>query len=213
MDVAAACCENCESQKIKAMKKLDYEQLASLPLFLGIDGSTLSSIYETINPVVAPMRKGNAIITSGEECRSLLFLLEGFVQASAAFGKNRFTIYELVHAVSVVEPQCLFGLHTTYTRNYTADSGGYYLRLPKSVIVRQMMENDVFRFNFTNMLSSLAQDTVNRLRRLPPQTTEAKITDLFSRQVLRPAGSFSACGSQCTQASTVSTTPHFPYPF
>ncbi len=34
MDVAAACCENCESQKIKAMKKLDYEQLASLPLFL-----------------------------------------------------------------------------------------------------------------------------------------------------------------------------------
>lgn len=188
MDVAAACCENCESQKIKAMKKLDYEQLASLPLFLGIDGSTLSSIYETINPVVAPMRKGNAIITSGEECRSLLFLLEGFVQASAAFGKNRFTIYELVHAVSVVEPQCLFGLHTTYTRNYTADSGGYYLRLPKSVIVRQMMENDVFLFNFTNMLSSLAQDTVNRLRRLPPQTTEAKITDLFSRQVLRPAG-------------------------
>ena len=134
------------------------------------------------------MRKGNAIITSGEECRSLLFLLEGFVQASAAFVKNRFTIYELIHAVSVVEPQCLFGLHTTYTRNYTADGGGYYLRLPKSVIVRQMMENDVFRFNFTNMLSSLAQDTVNRLRRLPPQTTEAKITDLFSRQVLRPAG-------------------------
>ena len=35
----------------------------------------------------------------------------------------------------------------------------------------------------------------------------------LTSQVLRPAGSFSACGSQCTQASIASTTPHFYFPY
>ena len=170
------------------MKKLGYEQLASLPLFLGIDGTTLSRIYETINPVIAPMRKGGNIITTGEECRSLVFLLEGNIDASATFGKNRFTISETIRAVAVIEPQCLFGLHTTYTRNYSAATGGYYLRLPKTVIVRQMMENDVFRFNFTNMLSSQAQETFRRLRHLPSSTIESRMAEFFARQSLRPTG-------------------------
>ncbi len=188
MDVPRACQADEQRKTAGAMKKLDYEQLASLPLFLGIDGTTLSHIYEAINPVIAPMRKGGVIITASEECRSLVFLLEGDINANSTFGKNRFTINETIRAVAVIEPQCLFGLHTTYTRNYTAATGGYYLRLPKTVIVRQMMENDVFRFNFTNMLSSQAQETLRRLRRMPSGTIESRMTEFFARQTLRPTG-------------------------
>ena len=170
------------------MKRLDYEQLSSLPLFLGIDGVTLTDLYETVSPVVSPMRRGTTIITEGEECRSLVYVLEGQTEAITSFGAGKFSIREYLRSKSVIEPQCLFGLHTTYTRTYTAVSPGYFFRIPKSVIVRDMMPNDVFRFNFINLLSSSLQDALRRQRHLPAATPEARLAEMVARQVIRPAG-------------------------
>lgn len=170
------------------MKKLDYERLASLPLFIGIDGATLLGIYETINPVIAPMRKGNILVSDGEECRALVFLLEGELKATTVFGSGKFTLDETLRPVSILEPQCLFGLHTIYTRTYTALGSGHYLRLPKNIVVGQMFQNEVFRFNFVNMLSSQVQQTASLLRSMTSSSIESRITAIFQRQLLRPVG-------------------------
>lgn len=170
------------------MKKLNYELLASLPLFLGIDASTLTDIHEAVGPAVQTMRRGSTIIRTGDDCRSLLFLLEGRLDVATTFCSGKLSLSESLRATAVVEPQCLFGLHTTYTRTYTAAETGSYIRLPKSLIVQQMMKNEVFRFNFTNMLSSGLQDASQRLRRNPASSIERRIVEIFARQTLRPSG-------------------------
>lgn len=170
------------------MKKLGYEQLASLPLFLGVDGVTLTDIFETVSPVVAPMRCGKDIISAGEECRALVYVLEGEVEASSSFASGLFTIRETIRNNSILEPQCMFGLHTTYTRTYTARSSGYFFRIPKSIVVRDLMVNDVFRFNFINLLSSMLQESVRLQRRLPYPSAEARLAEIISHQAVRPAG-------------------------
>ncbi len=170
------------------MKRLNYEQLSSLPLFFGMDGATLVSICEAINPVIAPMRKGSVILNAGESCRSLVFLLEGELESSTTFGNSKFLLTETVRAVTLVEPQCMFGLHTTYTRNYIASGSGYYLRLPKTVVVHKMMENEVFRFNFINLLSSQVQETTRRLRHISGNSIEKRMAELFARQMLKLSG-------------------------
>lgn len=170
------------------MRRLDYESLASLPLFLGIDGATLSELYSASNPVVAPMRRSNVLISAGEECRAFVYLLEGELEACTAFGGGKFLIYERVTPTVIIEPQCLFGLHNTYTRTYTATTSGLYMRLAKNVVVGKMMGNDVFRFNLLNMLSSQVQDTIRRMRHLPRHTIASRMADFIARQTLRPVG-------------------------
>ena len=170
------------------MKRLTYEQLSSLPLFFGMDGATLVSICETVNPVIAPMHKGSVIIGTGENCRSLVYLLDGKLEASSTFCNAKFRLTETVNAVSLIEPQCMFGLHTTYTHGYAAASSGYYLRLPKNVVVQKLMDNEVFRFNFMNLLSSQVQDHSRRLRHVAPQTTEARLAEFISCQSMKPSG-------------------------
>lgn len=170
------------------MKKLNYETLASLPLFLGIDASTLADIYDSVGASVQTMRRGTTIVRAGDDCRSLLFLLEGRLNVATTFCGGRLSLSESLRAMAVVEPQCLFGLHTTYTRTYTAAEAGSYIRLPKSLIVQQLMRSEVFRFNFTNMLSSRLQEASQRLRRNPAATIERRIVEIFARQTLRPTG-------------------------
>lgn len=170
------------------MRHLDYESLASLPLFLGIDGATLSELYSASNPVVASMRRGNVLINAGEECRAFVYLLGGELEACATFGGGKFQIHERVAPAAIIEPQCLFGLHNTYTRTYTALASGLYMRLPKNVVVGRMMGNDVFRFNLLNMLSSQVQDGIRRLRHLPRNTIASRLADFLARQTLRPVG-------------------------
>lgn len=171
------------------MKHLSYEQLASIPLFLGIDGLTLAGICEAAGQAVGTVRRGTAAIEAGEQCRSLFFLLEGELEAATTFCGGRFALRETVKAPAVVEPQCLFGLHTTYTRTYTAAAGNCVcLRLPKTLVVNRMLVNEVFRFNFVNMLSSRAQETENRMRGSNASTPEGRMTALFARQMLRTVG-------------------------
>lgn len=188
MDVAKTVGTNGPSQIVAAMKRLNYEQLSSLPLFFGMDGATLVSICEDINPVIAPMRKGSVILSDGESCRSLVFLLEGELEASSVFGNSKFFLSETIRAITLVEPQCMFGLHTTYTRSYIASGSGYYLRLPKTVVVHRMMENEVFRFNFVNLLSSQVQETTRRLRRVSGSSVEKRMAEFFARQMVRLSG-------------------------
>lgn len=170
------------------MKRLDYQQLASLPLFLGIDGATLWQLYATLNLVMAPMRKGSTIASEGNECRSLIFLLEGHVSASTSFSNKKITLYEELPAVTVLEPQCLFGLHTTYTHTFTAIDEGHYLKLPKNVIVQQLMNNEVFRFNYINMLSSITQESARHARALADNTIESRLASIIYCNSIRSTG-------------------------
>lgn len=189
MDVArAGVASRPRQERATPMRRLDYESLASLPLFLGIDGATLSELYSASNPVVASMRRGSVLISAGEECRAFVYLLEGELEACADFGGGRFQIHERVAPTAIIEPQCLFGLHNTYTRTYTATASGLYMRLPKNVVVGKMMGNDVFRFNLLNMLSSQVQDGTRRLRHLSRDTIASRMADFIARQTLRPVG-------------------------
>lgn len=170
------------------MKLLDYETLATLPLFMGMDGAMLSAFYKTAAPAVSLVRIGGRIAVGGDECRSLTMLVEGNVTASLSDPRGRFVLDEYVTANCVVEPQRLFGLHPTYTRTYTAATACRVMRLPKQTVVTQLLDNEVFRLNFMNLLCANAQQFEARLFVTMAPTVGERLAAFVLRHSLRPVG-------------------------
>ena len=61
------------------MKPLNYDTLAALPLFMGMDGAMLSSFYDEARPAVTIVRQGAMIARRGEECRTLTIVMDGSI--------------------------------------------------------------------------------------------------------------------------------------
>ena len=104
------------------MKPLNYDTLAALPLFMGMDGAMLSSFYDEARPAVTIVRQGAMIARRGEECRTLTIVMDGSITVTSSDPHGICEIEEHMPANGVIEPQRLFGLHTTYMRTYTAAS-------------------------------------------------------------------------------------------
>ena len=171
------------------MKPLKYDTLAALPLFMGMDGAMLSSFYDEARPAVTIVRQGAMIARRGEECRTLTIVMDGSITVTSSDPHGICEIEEHMPANGVIEPQRLFGLHTTYMRTYTAASPCRVMRLPKQTVVSQLLVNEVFRFNF-----------MKSLRPVGRKVLRVKMTDLAamlctSRLTLsRMLHSLSSCG-------------------
>ena len=111
------------------MKPLNYDTLAALPLFMGMDGAMLSSFYDEARPAVTIVRQGAMIARRGEECRTLTIVMDGSITVTSSDPHGICEIEEHMPANGVIEPQRLFGLHTTYMRTYTAASPCRVMRL------------------------------------------------------------------------------------
>ena len=156
------------------MKPLNYDTLAALPLFMGMDGAMLSSFYDEARPAVTIVRQGAMIARRGEECRTLTIVMDGSITVTSSDPHGICEIEEHMPANGVIEPQRLFGLHTTYMRTYTAASPCRVMRLPKQTVVSQLLVNEVFRFNFMNLVCSTAQQFESRFAPAAPYTLEGR---------------------------------------
>ena len=170
------------------MKPLNYDTLAALPLFMGMDGAMLSSFYDEARPAVTIVRQGAMIARRGEECRTLTLVMDGSITVTSSDPHGICEIEEHMPANGVIEPQRLFGLHTTYMRTYTAASPCRVMRLPKQTVVSQLLVNEVFRFNFMNLVCSTAQQFESRFAPAAPYTLEGRLAMFVLFKSLRPVG-------------------------
>ena len=170
------------------MKTVDYETLASLPLFMGIDGATLSSFCETVSSTIQSVCPGTPVALKGSECRMLNIVIEGELTAVYPDTRGIYVLEEFLQGCVIVEPQRLFGLHTTYARTYIARKECRLLRLPKNLLVAQLLDNEVFRLNFMNMVCSYSQQLEGRPGFTLCGSVERRLAAFVQPRLLRPVG-------------------------
>ena len=69
---------------------------------------------------------------------------------------ERYTFTEYIEATMVIEPDILYGIQRQHANTYSAISDCLLLTLPKNDVNRMMAAIEVFRFNYLNLLSTLA---------------------------------------------------------
>lgn len=165
-----------------------YEKLLELPLFQGMCSSDMTWIIDKIRFDFAKFKPGETIIQQNSSCNSIYFLLNGEVEMETVSLNNKYIFYEHIASPSVLEPEVLFGPRTRYTHSFLAISEVGTVSISKSEFWGHLLDYEVFRLNYINMLSAQAQNAQILLWQPTNGSLHDRIIRFFTLHCKKPSG-------------------------
>lgn len=142
-----------------------FNNLLQLPLFQGLTLEDLTSILGKVKLHFKKHKPGSVIAKAGESCNGFVFILNGEIASTTDAPDASYTITEHFAAPYLIEPQSLFGMKTVFISTHTALCETDTVSIDKAFILNELYKYEVFRINYTNILSNRAQQLSNRLWR------------------------------------------------
>jgi len=134
-----------------------FEQLLELPLFSGVTHEKLAQIVGGAKFHFLKYADGERIISRGEQCAHLTFVISGSVRSTIANTDGRFSVSQTLAAPALLSPDFMFGRFTRYACDVIALGDVSILRVSKNDYVRILCSDQIFLFNYLNILSANAQ--------------------------------------------------------
>lgn len=134
-----------------------YEILLGLPLFKGVSRERISEIVGMAKFHFLKYLPGETIVTAGEQCTHIKFIISGQARLSVANPDGRFKVSQTLDAPDVIAPEFLFGTATAYPCSGTAIQPTGILQISKADYLKILNLDQIFLFNFLNTLSMNAQ--------------------------------------------------------
>lgn len=139
------------------------EQLMELPLFKGASMTRMSKIVGESKFHFLKYPAGEPIIAPGDKCEHVTFILGGKVRTTIENNNGRFAVSQTLTGPTVISPDFLFGRITEYPFSVRALDSVSILKISKPDFIRILNSDNVFLFNFLNMLSVNAQKGIGGL--------------------------------------------------
>lgn len=152
-----------------------YEILMKLPLFHGVSYSKLQEIVGNTKFHFLKYLEGEKIVSAGESCTHIKFLISGGARVSVENRDGCFCVSQTLTKPDVIAPDFLFGRTTIYPCTVTAIGSTGILQISKFDYVKLLNSDQVFLFNFLNMLSVNAQKAVDGVLALTTGSLEERI--------------------------------------
>lgn len=152
-----------------------FETLLNLPLFQGMSQADFNGLLQKIRLDFIRYTQGDLIISSGDHCGSLAFLINGSVESSRSGMDGRYTFSELIEAPFLLEPYSMFGRACSYQRTYTAASDCSFLMVDKQYIYTELGKYNICRMNLLNILSGKVQQFDSHIWGLNGMTLRERI--------------------------------------
>lgn len=152
-----------------------YEILMALPLFSGVSHDKLMQVVGTTKFHFLKFLPGERIITAGDVCSHIQFIISGSMRMSIESEDKRFRVLQTLSAPEVVCPDFLFGLATHYPCTAIALDTTGILQVDKHDYVSMLSTDRVFLYNYLNMLSVNAQKAVDGVLAVTSGTLEQRI--------------------------------------
>lgn len=165
-----------------------YDTLLQLPLFQGLCPNDFTRILGKIKLHFSKHKAGEKIITEGESCNKLVFLLKGELMSESTDRYEQFSFYEYFQPPFVVEPYSLFGMHTQYVSSYIAQTEVHLVTIDKSFVLTDLNKYDIFRLNYLNIISNRSQTLYNRIWDTKVEDTASRIINFILYHTEKPSG-------------------------
>ncbi len=143
-----------------------FELLMGLPLFRGATRQRMAEVVGNARFHFIKYAADDVIVSSGQECTHLIFIIDGSVRNTVHNDNGRFAVSYILNAPAVVAPDFVFGPSTRYPCDTVALSTVSVLRISKADFIKILMSDTVFLFNYLNTLSVSAQKSINGLMSL-----------------------------------------------
>ncbi len=160
-----------------------YQQLMQLPLFQGVGTEKIAGLVEKIPFHFLKFHNGDAIISQGDPCTHVKFVVSGQVKTETQFRHLKVTMHQTLSAPNVIGPNFLFGRDTTAPYTVTAHDTCGILQLLKSDYLKVLQSDKVFLFNILNYLSLTSQKANTSLLAIQRGTVREKLAFLIEMMV------------------------------
>ncbi len=159
------------------MKEKDsmFEILMGLPLFNGVSAERISQIVGTAKFHFLKYLPGETIISKGENCVHIKFVLSGKVKLTITNRDEKFRLSQVLSAPDVIFPEFLYGKITEYPCDVIAEDVTGILQISKNDYIQILKTDEVFLFNILNYLSSNAQKSVDGVLSISSGALEERI--------------------------------------
>lgn len=152
-----------------------FEILMELPLFRG---TTRERMAETVGMAKFHFLKylpGETVVAAGTPCTHIKFVISGSVRSKIVNPDSRFKVSQTLVAPDVISADYLFGRATSYPCTVTAIEPTGILQIAKSDYIKILKSDEVFMFNYLNLLSMNAQKSVSGVLALTTGSVEERI--------------------------------------
>ena len=157
-----------------------FDKLLHLPLFQGVSQERLQETVEKVPFHFLKFRKGEKILSCGDECTHVRFVVSGRVKLEYESKVLKFKISHELEAPEVIAPDYLFGLDTCYPFSVNAIENCGLLQLAKQDYVAMLRTDNVFLFNILNYLSRNSQVRKSQLLNLGNASVQERLVMLVS---------------------------------
>ena len=152
-----------------------YENLMTLPLFKGISYSRLSEIVGNTRLAFLKYLPGEPMIKAGDPCSHIKFIISGHVRLTITNESDRVKVSQTLTSPAVISPDFLFGRNTQYPASATAIDTVSVMQIETKAFIPLLQCDDVFLFNYLNILSTNAQKAVDGVLALTSGSLEERI--------------------------------------
>lgn len=152
-----------------------FEILMELPLFRGISHEKMEEIVGSLKFHFLKYPVGEKIVSAGEKCMQIKFVISGSVKLVVSNRNKKFMVAETLLAPDVIAPDFLFGRDTDYPCDVIANEDTGILQLSKDDFIKILTFDNIFLFNYLNILSVNAQKAMTGVLSLSEGTLEQRI--------------------------------------
>lgn len=162
------------------METTMYDMLLQLPLFQGLGKNDFTNILSKVKFHFSKYKAGERIISKGEACRNLVFLLSGSIVSESESEEEKYVFGEVLTAPCLIEPYSMFGLRQHFMCTYIARTDVSIITIEKEFLSTELDKYETFRINYINILSNGVQHLYDRVRKVPyGSSTEKRIIDFL----------------------------------
>ena len=165
-----------------------YEKLLLFPLFQGMSRDDLELVAGHTRFGFSKMNQGSTVVTEGDDCRQLLFLINGTLRVETMADDRSYMVVEQLEAPVILQPEVIFGYTQRYTHTYIAKTDVNLITVGKDEVLRLSEDFLVFRLNLLNLFATQTQKTARMLWQHVPDSLENRIVRFFAQHCLYPAG-------------------------
>lgn len=165
-----------------------YEKLLLFPLFQGMSRDDLELVAGHTRFGFSKMNQGSTIVAEGDDCRQLLFLINGTLRVETMADDRSYMVVEQLEAPVILQPEVIFGYTQRYTHTYIAKTDVNLITVGKDEVLRLSEDFLVFRLNLLNMFATQTQKSSRLLWQHVPVTLEDRIVRFFAQHCIYPAG-------------------------
>lgn len=165
-----------------------FDQLLQFPLFQGMSREDLVQVAGHTKFDFLKHAAQRIIVSEGEPCNHLYFLLSGAITAESRSDDHSYTLIEQLSAPCILQPEAIFGYHQRYTHTFQTQMPVSLLRLDRQEVVRLSDQFLVFRINLLNLFATRAQKLSRQLWHHYPETLDERIIRFIAQRCIHPAG-------------------------